>query len=123
MKGLIILAHGSRREQSNEEIRKLTDRVRQQSKNEYQLIEYAFLELVEPDLLSAIKILIDEGITAIKVLPYFLNSGNHVAIDIPNLIDEANERFPNCQFNIAKAIGMDASMPELVLKCARDSHH
>ncbi len=119
MKTLIILAHGSRREESNLEIKNLTEKVRIIAGTEYDLIEYAYLELIEPSLPQAIDISVKNGSSNITVLPYFLNSGNHVKRDIPEMIKIAIEKYPDCSFKVSTCIGMVDDMPKLILEQAR----
>lgn len=119
MKALIILAHGSRRQESNQEIITLANEVEIVAGNEYKIIEPAYLEIVEPTLLQSIDQVVKAGITNITVLPYFLNSGNHVKRDIPAIIETATEKYPECRFKVSAFIGMFEGMPELILKQAR----
>jgi sirohydrochlorin ferrochelatase len=120
MKALIILAHGSRRDESNLEIIALSDKVRTLAGSDYDLVKYAFLELVEPSLFHTIEQCIDNGCSHISVLPYFLNSGNHVTKDIPRIIKTAEGKFPDCSFSVSDCIGMIEDMPRLVLELARE---
>lgn len=121
MKALLILAHGSRRDASNHEIEQLVEKVRPQAANDYAEITHAFLELAKPDIHNAIAELINKNIKSIMILPYFLNSGNHVAHDIPALVDQAKNNYPDCQFHIADPIGLHQDMPTLILQCARQA--
>ena len=119
MKSLIILAHGSRREESNLEIKTLTEKVKEIAGTEYDFIEYAYLELVEPDLPGCINNTISNGATIITVLPYFLNSGNHVKRDIPAMIQTAKADYPDCKFKVSSCIGMSDVLPKLILEQAK----
>ena len=121
MKALIILAHGSRRHDSNQEIHSLTNEVRNNTDHNFQFVEYAFLELTEPKLLTVINNLVKKGADEITVLPYFLNSGNHVKKDIPEIIDSAMERYPKCKFNIISCIGMYEDMDKIILQHVGDN--
>lgn len=116
---LIILAHGSRRKESNSEVAALTKKVERLSADKYDAVACAFLELAEPALPKVIDSCVAEGMARITVLPYFLNSGNHVTEDIPAIIKAARDRHPGCDFTVTRCIGMDANMPELILKQAR----
>ena len=115
MKALIILAHGSRRLESNQEIYSLTEEVRKKARDYFKIIKYAFLELTEPQLLTVIDEIMDKDVEEITVLPYFLNSGNHVKQDVPEIIDAAIEKYPKCRFTITSCIGMNEGMAGLIL--------
>ena len=118
MTALIILAHGSRRTESNQEIIELADKVAAIAKKKYKLVTYAFLEVVEPKLLHAIDMLIEQSIDEIIVLPYFLNSGNHVTHDIPEIIELAKLKYSDCIFRLAPCVGLHQDMPKLILSQA-----
>ena len=119
MNALIILAHGSRRQESNKEIVVLTTEVKAISADKYDIIEYAYLELAEPSLLQCIDNIINEGASSITIFPYFLNSGNHVTRDIPAIIETAAVQYPECRFDVSTFIGMHKDMPKLILELAK----
>ena len=77
-KSLLVVAHGSRRQASNDEVRALTERVRAESNERFAAIECAFLELAEPSIPDGLERLIADGAAHITVLPYFLAAGRHV---------------------------------------------
>jgi sirohydrochlorin ferrochelatase len=116
MKALIILAHGSRREESNREIQQLSIEVTKIAGKDYKFIEYAYLELVEPTLIQAIEDVVAKGASDITIHPYFLNSGNHLKRDIPEIIRTAEGKYPESKFKISACIGMLEDMPHLILK-------
>lgn len=116
MNTLIILAHGSRREESNMEIKELVSKVKVLAGSNYDLIEYAYLEMVTPSLPQSIDNCIDKGASKITIFPYFLNSGNHVKRDIPEMVNNAKEKYPACSFVISPCIGMIDEMPNLILQ-------
>ncbi len=119
IKALIILAHGSRRQESNQEIITLANAVKIIAGDEYSIVEHAYLEIAEPDLLQSIHNVVAAGISDITVLPYFLNSGNHVTRDIPALIETASAKYPACIIKASPFIGMYKGMARLILEQAR----
>jgi sirohydrochlorin ferrochelatase len=119
MNTLIILAHGSRRQESNLEIKALAEEVKKISASEYNFIEYAYLELIEPSLLQSIDKTINNGVSNITVLPYFLNSGKHVTQHIPSIVKTAIEKYPDCEITLSTSIGMSQNMPKLILEQAK----
>ena len=90
MKALLLVAHGSRRKQSNNEVILLADELRNNCSQQYNIVNAAFLELSEVLIPDGIKKCVDEGASSIIVLPYFLNSGRHVIEDIPNIVNDCN---------------------------------
>lgn len=87
MKALLLVAHGSRRQASNDEVRELVERMRGQT-TDYGLIDTAFLELAEPSIPDGLRNALRAGASEIVVLPYFLSAGRHVAEDIPEEVDK-----------------------------------
>ncbi|MEC7876177.1 MAG: CbiX/SirB N-terminal domain-containing protein [Pseudomonadota bacterium] len=116
MKALIILAHGSARKESNQEIENLTNHIRTLIKNEFEIVNYAFLEISKPSLINSIESIVSKNVYEITIFPYFLNSGIHIKSDIPNIVKSARTKYPDCKFNLSPPIGANKEMPELILK-------
>lgn len=90
---LAVIAHGSRNEDANREflqlVRDLAGVV-----EDYDAVRGCFLELAEPSLAQAVEELVNTGAEHIQVYPLFFNQGKHVARDIPELVAEQQQRFP-----------------------------
>lgn len=114
MKYLLIVAHGSRRKASNDEVRELTRQFDLQP-HAFDKVASAFLELDEPSIPQGLLNAIDEGATEIVVLPYFLSAGRHVSEDIPALVDSVMQKFPNISIKLAPYLGASDSMPSILL--------
>lgn len=115
MKALLIVAHGSRRHESNEEVRRLSNRVKEKAGPAFDQVMSAFLEISSPQIGSAVSDLLEEGATEIKVFPYFLTAGTHVVDDIPRLIQEEQESHPNIHFEILPHMGALHGLGTLIL--------
>ncbi len=115
MKALLIIAHGSRRKDSNDEVRRLADRIRENSGPAFGLVVSAFLEISSPQMDSAIADLAEEGATSITVFPYFLAAGTHVVNDLPRIVDEEKETYPNINFEILPYLGALQGISSLIL--------
>ena len=118
MKALALIAHGSRREQSNIEVVMLAEKLKQKCSDHYPIICTGFLELAEPLIPDAIKQCIDAGATSIIVLPYFLNSGLHVIEDIPTIVNDIVRNYPDVHIKIAHHIGASPLMIDLLISTA-----
>lgn len=105
MKHLVLVAHGSRREASNEEVRRLAERLRQLAGERYADVTAAFLELAEPSIPGAIQCCIERGAHEVVVLPYFLSQGRHVANDIPEQVQPKQAEHPQVTITIAPYLG------------------
>ena len=121
MNALLLVAHGSRRKQSNDEVRILADKLKQHCHEEYNIIHAAFLELAEPLIPDGIKKCIDDGADSVIVLPYFLNSGRHVVEDIPNIVNETIKDYPGVDIKIAPHLGASNLMMDLLVSSANET--
>jgi sirohydrochlorin ferrochelatase len=72
MPGRFIIAHGSRRAASNDEVRALADAVRAQPGQACAHVETAFPELAEPSIAAGLAALAPRGATGIAAFPTFL---------------------------------------------------
>jgi sirohydrochlorin ferrochelatase len=115
MKALLIVAHGSRRKESNDEVRRLAARIDENSGPAFDLVTCAFLEISSPQIDSAIADLIDAGAKEIKVFPYFLAAGTHVVNDIPALIKEEEDAHSSVHFEILPHLGALQGISTLIL--------
>ena len=115
MKTLLLIAHGSRKQSSNDEVALLANRVNGLA-SEFQLVTHCFLELTEPRVPSAIADLINKGAAQITILPYFLAAGYHVAEDLPKLLDQAKQDFPEVHFSLLEHLGAADLMPQWILQ-------
>ena len=115
MKALLIVAHGSRRKESNEEVRRLSARIKENSGPAFDAVVSAFLEISSPQVDSAVADLVDAGATSIQIFPYFLSAGTHVVKDIPKLIEEEREKYPAIHFDILPHLGALNGLSTLIL--------
>jgi sirohydrochlorin ferrochelatase len=118
MPSLLIIAHGSRRAASNDEVRQLADAVRAQPGQSYDHVNAAFLELAEPDITSGLAALVAQGATDIVAFPYFLAAGTHVAQDIPQAIAEFAAQHPGVRVRLTAHLGASAALPAAILGMA-----
>ncbi len=114
MKALLVVAHGSRREASNEEVRALTRRVAQLPGLPFRRVEAAFLELAEPSIGAGIERLARAGVREVVVVPYFLSAGRHVSRDIPEALEAARRRHPELRIRLRPHLGSSAALAGLV---------
>lgn len=119
MQALLIVAHGSRRTQSNDEIRALALKVGEQSGETYAYVSSAFLELAEPSIPDGIQQCIDQGATDVTIMPFFLSAGRHVVNDVPELVRSKQQANPHVRIRLAPYLGVSGLMPSLILQAAQ----
>ena len=114
MKALLIVAHGSRRMASNDEVRRVTQQFNQLD-HDFTRVSCAFLELDKPSIPDGLIEQIKAGATEIVVLPYFLSAGRHVTEDIPAEIASVHVTYPDVQITLAPYLGASHAMPMILL--------
>jgi len=118
MRCLLVVAHGSRRAESNEEIKELTGKVASLADGKFDRVECAYLELAEPLIPDAIRSLTEAGAKSVLVVPYFLARGAHVASDIPEQIGIARDANPGVEIIVSDYLGAAGEMPGLIMQLA-----
>ncbi len=119
---LIIVAHGSRKASSNEEVKALGEKVKSLQDRCYSLVMTAFLEFATPSLEESILSCADKGVNEIVILPYFLASGNHVTRDIPEVVQKIQESYPQVKITLKEHIGSSSAMVGLLIDMAFSSN-
>ena len=119
MQALLLIAHGSRREASNQEVRELAERLAGIGIDEVGLVVPAFLELAEPGILEGVDRCVAGGASSIRAVPYFLAAGRHVVTDIPDELAKARRRYPEIPIHQSEHLGKHACIPSLLLMLAR----
>ena len=118
MKALVLVAHGSRREASNEEVINLSRVIKQDMNKEYDVVQAGFLELAKPSIPEVIENCINSGATDIVVVPYFLSAGRHVCEDVPAEVDKVRVNYADISIAITSHIGGFAAMKDLIREAA-----
>ena len=120
MKALLLIAHGSRREASNQEIIELAEQLSGLAGDDFTLVKACFLELAAPSIGEAVEACVQAGIDDITAVPYFLSAGRHVAEDVPRELDAASRIHTGIRISNCPHIGAAAAMPGLLLATARE---
>ena len=110
--GVVLVAHGSRREEANMEIRTLTREV--QEADPPGLYEVAFMQFSSPDLKEAVARLAAQGVQQVVIMPLFLITGNHVTQDIPAALAELRPQYPQVEFVKARHFAAHPALVQIV---------
>jgi len=81
-KGFLVIAHGSRKDEANQQVFTLVRRLRDYFQSE--MFETAFMELASPSIKEGIMTLIKKGMDELIVSPFFLFTGVTLHIILPN---------------------------------------
>ena len=113
-KALIIVAHGSRKDSSNEEVKAIVEKVGSLVYKRYAFVITAFLEFAIPSLEEGMLSCIDKGVSEIVILPYFLASGNHVTRDIPVVVQKIQASHPHVKITLKEHVGSSPGIVKLL---------
>ena len=111
---LLIVDHGSRREESNDLLQEMARMMRDHFG--LSIVHYAHMELGKPTIQQGFDACVADGAEEVIVHPYFLAPGRHVTIDIPDLVKQAANRHPGIAFRITEPLGVHPKIGEVILE-------
>ena len=115
-RAVIVFAHGSRDPLWRAPVEAVAARVRELAPEIG--VACAYLEMSEPDLVSAAGRLIDAGAREVSILPLFIGVGMHARRDLPALVQQLRSAHPQVRFEVRPAVGEDAGMVEAMARLA-----
>ena len=121
METLLLVAHGSRKEIANQEVRDLAAKIEKHSTSDFEAVVPAFLEFAQPDIGAGVDYCVKLGAKKITVVPYFLSAGAHVNRDVPGQLEVANLRYPEIELHVTQHFGAADSIVKSVIDCASQS--
>jgi len=121
VRSLLIVAHGSRREKSNEEVRQLAQQIATDGSSGFDEVTAAFLELASPSIPEGLEGCIQRGATEVVVFPHFLSAGRHVVEDIPAEVLPVKQKFPGVKIRIAPHLGLSPALSTIIVTTANQT--
>jgi sirohydrochlorin ferrochelatase len=113
---LLIMAHGSPRQETCDEIEAIAEPLR--AANDFAEILVSYLDCNSPTIGNACDILAAWGHRQIIALPHFLHTGRHVCDDVPTILEEAMARHPGLTIHMTPFVGQSPRLVELAQKNA-----
>ncbi|MDA0747160.1 MAG: sirohydrochlorin cobaltochelatase [bacterium] len=113
---LLIVDHGSTREQANQMLEEVACLLRK--KRADLIVHIAHMELAEPTIEQGISACVRDGATEVIIHPYMLAPGRHATQDIPNLAREAASGFPGLKVRVTGPLGLHEKIGDVVLERA-----
>ncbi|RBW67889.1 sirohydrochlorin chelatase [Bacillus taeanensis] len=112
MKAVLLVGHGSRDPEGNEQVRQMIDELKPQLDSEL-LVETCFLEFEKPTIDQGIQTCIERGAAHVYVIPLMLLGAGHSKIHIPAAIDEAKQKYPEISFTYGRPFGIHEETIEI----------
>lgn len=109
---VLLVGHGSRLPEANDSLGKLVSLVA--GKRPGTKVTYAFMQFASPSLPAALQELACAGMQQVTVVPIFLYAGVHIREDLPQILSEAAEKFPDLRVILAPVLGIDERMADIV---------
>lgn len=114
--GVVLFAHGSRDPLWRLPIDAVAQRISSQWPN--MPVAVAFLELTPPDLPTTIELMMKQGLLHVRIVPMFLGVGRHAREDLPQIVRQLSEAYPQMRFELVPAIGEHPAMTVLMADIA-----
>ena len=121
MKGILVIAHGSRAQETEATMETILSFVK--NKLPETLIECAYMEFSDKTVEKGVSALVTQGVTEIKIVPYFLFMGIHLQKDIPNMGMECAEHFPGITITMGDPLGVDERLADILVDRITDSNN
>lgn len=116
---IILIAHGSRRDEANDELRALARTIAASRPDS--LVVPAFLELAEPTIPAAVQSCIEQGARDVQLFPYFLSAGVHVTRDLEGFRRQFAADHPKISVRLLRPLGAHPRIVHLVQELLDES--
>ena len=103
---ILLVDHGSRRNEANEQLDAVAERVRARCPD--RIVRVAHLEIAEPTIAQAIADCVADGAVEIVVHPYLLAPGRHSRQDIPAQAEAAARNHLGVRVRVSEPLGLGA---------------
>jgi sirohydrochlorin ferrochelatase len=109
---IILLGHGSRVPDAGKDMERVAARLQQ--KYGYKLVDVCFMSRLGPHFPEVFERCVKLGATKVLVIPYFLHSGLHLVLDLPEMLQEQARRFPGVTLRMGRGFGFDEMLVDLI---------
>jgi sirohydrochlorin ferrochelatase len=117
MKGILIVDHGSRKDEANEMLPHMAELIQSLAGGDV-VVRHAHMELADPDIGEGFADCVRAGATEVIVFPYMLSPGRHSTSDIPRMVAKVAQAFPGVGYSVTPAFGLHDKLAEVVLERA-----
>jgi sirohydrochlorin cobaltochelatase len=114
MRAILLVDHGSRRDEANAQLDTLADLVRARMPDVFTTT--AHLELISPSVAEGIAACVNAGALEIALHPFFLAPGRHSSVDLPRLAREGAARHPGVSIRVGPPLGLHPQVVDAVLE-------
>ena len=116
---VVILGHGSRSKGADDSIKQATDLIRKSGS--YEMVVHAFLQYASPSFSDVLGDCIRQQVAKVVVVPFFMQSGAHVATDIPGLVRTMKTKYPHLELVVTEYVGGHPFMVDIIADLVKKS--
>ncbi|MFV0440267.1 MAG: sirohydrochlorin chelatase [Lachnospirales bacterium] len=113
MKAVLLVAHGSRKTQTNDVFFGILELIRKRMPGT--IVDGAFMSFNEMNIEFKLEELIQKGAKEITIVPYFLFSGNHVKNTIPFKVEKILQAYPDVTAVYKESLGIDERLADIIV--------
>ena len=113
MRGILVIAHGSRAKETEAALEAVLSMVK--VKLPGTAIECAFMQFSDRTIEKGVSALVAGGVTEIRIVPYFLFMGVHMKEDIPGMVAECAAKYPEVRITMGETLGVDERLAEIIV--------
>ena len=84
-------------------------------------VRVAYLQFMKPELKEALGNAAEEGINKIVIHPFLLSKGFHVTKNIPQIIENFQNAYPDIEVICTAPLGVHEKLAEVVLKRIKEA--
>jgi sirohydrochlorin ferrochelatase len=110
--GLVVFAHGSSIASANAAVEEVA---RSAADAGGFLVQVGFLDPVHPTLDEAVARLVEQGVTRVLIVPYFLTLGLHLQRDLPAIVERIANRYPAVEIRVTPPLDGHAALVRILL--------
>jgi len=119
MKAVILMGHGSNVPGAGQDMERVASILNE--KYDMDLIKSCYLSRLGPNFPETLAACVSQGAKEIIVIPYFLNMGMHIRMDIPKMMQVEAEKYQDIKIIYGRHLGYDDSFADIVQKRINES--
>ena len=73
------------------------------------------LEFIQPFPDEAVRLLSQQGMNRVVVMPYLLGNGKHATLEMYEMLDDLRSQLPQVELNLAEGLGSDERLASLIV--------
>lgn len=114
MRAIILLGHGSRVPGAGKDMERAVELLK--SKYNHEMVVSCNMSRLGPHFPETLEKCISEGAKEIIVIPYFLNMGVHIRLDIPEMMQKEAAKYSDIKLIYGKQLGFDDVFADILHK-------